>query len=100
MPLTPPSVISHLHGPKSKGIYTFRLDSSGAMSAPTLAAEASQPTFLAIHPNQRFLYAANEMGRFEGKKTGAVTAFAIDSKTGQLTFINQKASGGDGPLAI
>ena len=87
-------------GAKSKGIYTFRLDSSGSMSAPVLAAETPQPTFVAIHPNQRFLYAANEIGNFQGKKTGAVTAFAIDSKTGQLTFINQKTSGGDGPCHL
>src|SRR5947208_412163 len=51
-------------GPKSKGIYSFRLDSSGTMTTPVLAAETVNPTFLAIHPNQQFLYAANETGNF------------------------------------
>src|SRR5262249_555291 len=87
-------------GPKSKGIYSFRLDSSGSMSAPALAAETPQPTFLAIHPNQRFLYAANEIGKFGGKKSGAVTAYAIDPKSGELTLLNQQPSGGDGPCHL
>src|SRR5689334_290545 len=76
-------------GVKSKGIYSFRLDSYGAMSRPTLVAETPNPTFLAVHPNQQYLYAANETGNFEGKKSGAVTAYAIDSKTGNLTLLNQ-----------
>src|SRR5437870_3189149 len=45
-------------GPKSHGIYRFRFDRSTATpSAPELAAETESPSFLAIHPNQRFLYA-------------------------------------------
>ena len=85
---------------KSKGIYSFRLDSYGAISQPTLVAETPNPTFLAIHPNQQYLYAANETGNFEGKKSGAVTAYAIDSKTGNLTLLNQRPSGGDGPCHL
>lgn len=87
-------------GPKSKGIYSFRLDASGTMSAPSLAAETDQPTFLAIHPNQKFLYAANEINKFGGKKSGAVTAYAIDAQTGQLKLLNQQPSGGDGPCHL
>jgi len=87
-------------GKKSKGIYAFRLDSSGKMTSPMLVAETPNPTFLAIHPNQRFLYAANEIGNFEGKKSGAVTAYAIDSSSGKLTVLNQRTSGGDGPCHL
>ena len=87
-------------GAKSKGIYSFRLDSSGAMTPPALVAESVNPTFLAIHPNQRFLYAANETGNFGGKKSGAVSAYAIDAASGQLTLLNQQPSGGDGPCHL
>src|SRR5216110_2126171 len=70
-------------GAKSKGIYVSRLDpATGRLDAPALAAETISPSFLAIHPNQRFLYAANEVGDFNGKKSGAVSAFAIDARTG------------------
>src|SRR2546422_9679157 len=59
----------------SKGIYRLELDlSSGKFSSPQLAAQLVNPSFLAIHPNQRFLYAVGEVGEFGGKKTGAVSA--------------------------
>jgi len=88
-------------GLKSKGIYVSRLDlTAGTLSAPTLAAETASPSFLAIHPNQRFLYAANEVSDFVGKKSGAVGAFALDPKTGKLTPLNQQSSVGDGPCYL
>jgi 6-phosphogluconolactonase len=88
-------------GPKSKGIYVSRLDSdSGHLSNPELVAETPNPTFLALHPNKKFLYAANEIANFAGGKAGAVSAFAIDAKTGQLKLLNQTSSVGDGPCHL
>ena len=88
-------------GAKSKGIHVARFDSaSGTPAPPELAAETPNPSFLAIHPNQKFLYAANEVGEFGGKKSGAVGAFVIDSHTGRLAALNQQPSGGDGPCHI
>ncbi len=86
---------------ESKGIYTFELDlKTGAATQPTLAAETVNPSFVAIHPNKQFLYAVNEVGDFDGQPTGAVSAFAIDAKTGGLTFLNQHASGGGAPCHL
>src|ERR1043166_823464 len=80
-------------GEKSKGIYVSRFDpSSGTLTAPELAAETKSPSFLAVHPNGRFLYAVGEVGDFGGKKSGAVTAFSIDKKSGRLTLLNQQPS--------
>jgi 6-phosphogluconolactonase len=88
-------------GAKSKGIYVTRLDpATGALSAPQLAAESPNPSFLALHPARDFLYAANEIGDFEGKKTGSVSAFAFDRLTGMLRLLNQQSSGGDGPAHL
>src|SRR5260221_6434963 len=62
---------------KSKGIYMCRLDTAtGALTSFGLAAETTDPAFLAIHPNHRFLYAVRETGGFEGTSNGAVNAFA------------------------
>src|SRR5438093_982431 len=59
----------------SKGVYAYRMDSgTGKLSSLGLVAECSSPSFLAVHPNQRFLYSANEIGDYEGKKSGAVSA--------------------------
>src|SRR5262249_47924300 len=56
-------------GRTSKGIYRLELDlSSGKLSEPQLAAEVVSPSFLAITPNRRFLYAVSEISVFGGKK--------------------------------
>src|SRR5688572_23436330 len=88
-------------GKKSKGIYVSRFDAaSGKLEATELAAEVSSPSFLAAHPKGGFLYAVNEVGKFEDKPAGGVSAFAIDKATGKLTALNQQSSGGPGPCHI
>jgi 6-phosphogluconolactonase len=88
-------------GAKSKGIYLYRLDlASGKLAPLALVAETVNPTYLAIHPSQRFLYAANEISRFNGRRVGAVSAFAIEPESGKLTLLNQQSSGGDGPCHL
>ncbi|MBL9123774.1 MAG: lactonase family protein [Planctomycetaceae bacterium] len=88
-------------GGDSKGIYFAELDrKTGEISAPRLAAEAVNPSFLAIHPTQKFLYAVGEVSDFNGKKSGGVSAFAIDPQSGALRLINQHPSGGAGPCHL
>ena len=53
-----------------------------AFSAPLVAGETKNPSFLAIDAKQRFLYAVGELSSFEGKKSGAVSAFAIALDSG------------------
>jgi 6-phosphogluconolactonase len=56
---------------------------------------------LAIHPSHKFLYAVGEIDNFEGRKNaGAVCAFSLDPKTGNLTLLNQQSSGGAGPCHL
>lgn len=88
-------------GEKSKGVYVSRLDlASGALTRPELAGETASPSFLAVHPSQNFLYAINEIGNFQGKESGSVSAFAIDRNTGRLTTLNQQPSVGGGPAHL
>src|SRR5438034_7764746 len=88
-------------GGKSKGFYRFTFDpASGASGPVALAAETAQPGFLAIHPNRQFLYAVNAISDFQGQKTGAVSAFAMDRQSGELRFLNQQPSGGTGACHI
>jgi len=85
----------------SKGIYVFRFDSStGKLTPIGLAAESNNPSYLAIHPNHRFLYAAIETGDFEGKNSGAVAAYSVDRTTGKLAFLNQVPSHGTAPCHV
>jgi len=88
-------------GPASKGIYAYRFDAStGQATSLGLVGETVNPSFLAIDPSRRFLYAANEVSDYQGKKSGAVSAFAIDRKSGKLTFLNELPSGGAGPCYV
>jgi 6-phosphogluconolactonase len=82
----------------SKGIYRCKFDDkTGELTAPELAAEMDSPTFLAVHPTGKFLYA---VGATPGRDGGPVVAFALDPKTGTLTKLNQHSSGGAGPCHI
>ena len=88
-------------GAQSKGIYVSRFDvHSGKLSAPELAVATANPSFLAIHPNHQFLYAVGELGVFDGKKTGAISAFTIHPQSGKLTLLNRESSGGAGPCFV
>jgi len=85
----------------SRGIYRLTLDAAtGTMTEPVLAVETKNPSFLALHPSGRFLYAVGEVSSFEGAKTGAVSAFAVDPKTGDLALLNQQSSEGAGPCHL
>lgn len=84
-------------GPKSKGIYVMRMDpKTGALTEPQLAGEVPSPSFLAIHPTEKFLYAVSEL---DGKD-GMVSAFSIAKESGQLTLMNQQTSGGSGTCFV
>jgi 6-phosphogluconolactonase len=85
----------------SRGIYRTVLDlATGTASAPVLAGEAKNPSFLALHPSGRFLYAVSEVDDFAGAKSGAVLAFAIDAATGGLKLLNQQPSQGGAPCHL
>jgi 6-phosphogluconolactonase len=70
-------------GPQSKGIYAFQFDAdAGKLEPVALVGELPRPSFLAIHPNRKYLYAVSELG------TSTVSAFEINPKTGMLTLLN------------
>ena len=88
-------------GAKSKGIYVSRFDpATGRLTAPELAVATASPSFLALHPSQRFLYAAGETSLLEGKHVSGVAAFSLDAKTGRLTLLNRQSAGGQGPCHL
>jgi 6-phosphogluconolactonase len=85
----------------SRGIYRFTFDpATGSATEPVLAVEAQNPSFLALHPSGRFLYSVGEVGSFQGAKTGVVSAFTVDAKTGDLKLLNQQPSEGTGPTHL
>lgn len=85
----------------SKGIYVYQYDAATQQITPLgLAAETTNPSFLALSPDGRFLYAVNELGDYKGPNSGGVSAFSVDKATGKLTFLNEVQSRGAGPCYI
>jgi 6-phosphogluconolactonase len=63
----------------SRGIYAVRLDATtGALSAPVLAAEARDPAWITISPDKRFLYAVQA-------SAAQAIGFSIDAANARLT---------------
>ncbi len=91
---------------ESKGIYAYRFDAaSSELTSLGVAAETTNPSFLAIDPSHRFLYAVNEVPNYKGANSGAVSAFAIDlqssgRQSGKLSLLNQVPSRGADPCYI
>jgi 6-phosphogluconolactonase len=84
-------------GPTSQGIYAYRFHAAtGEMTSLGLAAETRNPSWVTIHPNRRFLYAANEINDFEGQLAASVSAFSIDPASGRLTLLNRVSTRGPG----
>jgi len=83
---------------RSKGIYVSKFHpATGELTKPQLAAEITNPAFLAIHPNHRFLYAVAEDPLSLGPNfdhSSYVTAYSIDSATGKLHLLNTRTTGG------
>ncbi len=86
---------------EEQGIHWLKLDmGTGKLTAVGKLSGQKNPSFLAIHPNKKFLYAVNEIGSYKGEKAGGVSAYSIDQKTGTLTFINQQSSKGGAPCHL
>jgi len=91
----------------SKGIYLFRLQTENLEVSQNitlvplgLAVETPSPSFIELDLKRRLVFAVNELDEFEGKPTGAVSAFSIDPAKGTLALVNQRASMGTGPCHL
>lgn len=88
-------------GSNSRGIYSYHWDpDKGQLQNRLLAAESDNPTFLAVDPQARYLYAANEIDEFEGQKSGAVSSFEIEHATAKLNPVNKMRSLGTGTCML
>jgi 6-phosphogluconolactonase len=86
---------------RSEGIYLIRMDRGSGQLRPVGSVGAgANPSFLAIHPNGRVLYAVNELEQYNGRATGAVSAFAVERATGVLTRLNEQPSEGGAPCYV
>jgi 6-phosphogluconolactonase len=80
------------------GIFLTELDhETGNLQPPRRVSSVRKASFLALHPNHRFLYSTCEVDDYSDSKHGAVAALRIDPATGNLTLLNHQSSTGEGP---
>ena len=80
-----------------EGIVQFEMDPhTGELSRCAPAVKTPNPSWLALHPSKKYLYAVNEVDSFDGGN-GSVSAFAIDGATGALRRLNTVNSRGAMP---
>ncbi|MFO0807057.1 MAG: lactonase family protein [Gemmataceae bacterium] len=88
-------------GSNGKEIYKLEFDANtGTLTSKGIAAETPRPSFLAIHPTKRFLYAVGEVNTLNGKKGGGVVAYSLNPATGDLVKLNEQSSVGAGPCHV
>lgn len=85
--------------PKSEGIYIYRFNSSTGKATAIGHTRASNPSFLAISPDERWVFAVSENAP-AGGTGGDVAAYAFNKSSGTLSFLNQQPSGGDHPCHV
>jgi len=86
---------------KGEGIYVYRMDpATGAMELITTNTGITNPSYLAFDAGCRCLYAVNELKEYRNEPTGTVSAFRVEPKTGKLTYLNKKPTGGTDPCHL
>jgi 6-phosphogluconolactonase len=92
-------IIGTYDSPKSEGIYVYNFDNINGSAKEVSHVKTSNPSYLTISPNKKYLYAVNENAAISGKG-GSVTSFFFDKKIGTLTKINTQSSEGNDPCYI
>ena len=87
-------------GAKSVGIYVMRVDPTTGALTTIQSVRSDNPSFVCLHPTQRYLYAVVETDDFEGKKQGGLESYRIDADSGKLTLLNRTGSGGHWPCDL
>ncbi len=83
------------------GVHLVRMNAStGALSRVAAFDAGPNPSFLALHPDGRTLYAVNELEEMNGQKTGSVRAFTIAPDTHALTQLGEELTGGGAPCYV
>ncbi|MBC8109974.1 MAG: lactonase family protein [Verrucomicrobia bacterium] len=81
---------------KSEGIYVYEFDTKTGDFKLGSTAKTSNPSYLTVSPDQKFVYAVGE----NGNNGGSLVSFAFDKQTGTLTELNRRSSGGKSPCYV
>lgn len=86
---------------KSEGIYGYYVNPEAGALNRFNSFKSVNPSYLAIARGNKFLYAVNEVGEYEGKPGGAVSAFALNpGSKDSLKLLNQQPTLGADPCYV
>jgi len=84
-----------------EGIYHVRLNTeSGALTPVGATKHVPNPFFLIVNATGDRLYATNAVDEIDGQPEGAISAFAIEPESGQLSFLNRQPCRGKLPCYL
>lgn len=89
----------HVDG-QGEGIYVYEMDKkTGALSYVSTSESVVSPSYLAVHPDKKTVFAVNE---FDGGEDSyaSITEMAYDSRTRELTYVTQSSTLGQYPCHV
>lgn len=92
-------VVGTYTGAKSEGVYVYKFNSTDGSFQEVSHVKTSNPSFVAVSPGEKYVYAVHEDAANNGKG-GEISAFSFNKKTGVLTYINEKPTKGDHPCYV
>ncbi len=96
------SIVAYIgtYTPNGQGIYLYSVNPSNGALTLLKVFLANNPSWIALDPQKKYLYAANEISDFRGTPNGAVSAYAVNPSNGDLRFLNMVSSRGSGPAHL
>ncbi len=86
---------------RADGIHLVSMDRrSGELRLVRSTDVGPNPSYLTVHPNGRVLYVVNELEQYNGRSSGAVSAFKVARETRVLTRLNEQSSEGGAPCYV
>lgn len=83
------------------GLHAFAFNTAtGVLTEHGAFAGIFNPSFLVVHPNQRWLYAVSETSQSHDGVSGGVWALRFEAEGGAFSPLNQRPSGGDYPAHL
>jgi len=81
---------------KSEGIYVYGFNAASGDITYVSKTTAANPSYLAVSPNEKYVYAVNE----DANDKGSISAFSFNKQNGTLQYIDKQSSGGDHPCYV
>ncbi|MCA9022088.1 MAG: lactonase family protein [Planctomycetaceae bacterium] len=89
-----PLVFISAFAPGEKGaIHAYKMNpETGELKLVERTSDVENPFFLAVSPDNKYLYSIHAPGKFSGKDNEFVSAFALEGRTGKLKLLNRQSS--------